>query len=259
MNLYFVDEFKNDIGEYISYGIVLVRINNASYSRFKKGFYNELRKLGWDEKIEIKGRYSFSSTKGDAKIPIVDRLNFVTNLFKLSSSSSGSYCSADVYYTFEVNKKPFIESDVYIRLLTKVIDKLSKGTKASNKNGKNNSLIFMDQNRSVNYKLLNDAVEASLAGRGLQMIEKCIMIDSDNKSPGIIFADHIAFFVSNYFKTKEYNEFKINKIKELLMKNEKEPLTTAEDEELHQFIISYRKEKKSSHLLSSLKKFRYIE
>ncbi len=259
MKLFFVDEFKEDKAFTRFYGIVLVCIDNSSYRRFKNGFLKKLQEIKWDIKHEIKGRCVYSTKTGDATVPVDERLNFTEKLFELSSSSSGKYSSAKVYYTFDVFKKEVSENLMYSQLLCKLIDNLPRISKASIKNGKNNAVLTIDRNNSIDLQYLSNQISKCLEARNYFMIEQCYSVDSNNYTPGIIFADHVAYFIQNYFKTSVFNENNMPRIKELISLLEKNQLKFTEQSELEKYMINIRKEKQSVKLLTSIKSMHYIE
>ena len=258
MKLLFVDEFKESKETHEFYGLVVVLIDTSSYCRFKSGFYKKFKDLGWDEKIEIKGRYSFSS-KGDDTISVKNRLKFVENLFELSKSGRDKYASAKVYYAFDLFPKKTKEEEMYNDLLLKILNKIPKGLVSGNKNGKNNIIMFLDSNEALNTINISKNVESVLKKRNLFLIERCIDFSSGNETPGIIFADYVAYFVSNYFKTNTFNEINKGRIKELLSKFDNDRISKKELEELFKFRNSVRKEQKSVELLKALKKMIYVK
>ena len=259
MKLLFVDEFKSNKKTSVFYGLVVVLIDNSSYARFKKGFYDRLKKLGWNTKIEIKGRFSFSSTKGDKKIGIEDRLRFVETLFDLSKSSSSKYASAKVYYTLDVFPKSTPETNMYSRLLYKILKKIPNGLKSGNKNGKNNIAVFLDSNDALDIDVISEQAEQILNNKNLFLIERCVDFCSGNKTPGIIFADHIAYFIDNYLKTSAFNESNKERIKLLISNFTNSSINKTEQQELDNFVISFKKEQKSVNLLKALKKMIYVK
>jgi len=182
MKFLFVDEFKSIKKTNKFYGLVVVLIDNSSYSRFKRGFYERLKKIGWDTEIEIKGCFSFSSTKGDKKILIEDRLKFVEELFDLSKSSGNKYASAKVYYTLDVFPRSASEMDMYSDLLYRILKKIPNGLKNGNKNGKNNLVIFLDSNTALNIEAISEQSEKILSGKKLFLVERCIDFCSGNKT-----------------------------------------------------------------------------
>jgi len=257
MKFLFVDEFKENRKNTEFYGLSAILIDNSSYSKFKNGFYSRLEELGWDPSIEIKGRYSFSK-KGDAKVSIEDRLKFVEKLFELSKSKNGKYASAQCFYTFNIFKKGIDEMTMYSDLLLRIFKKMPKGKKRDNKNGKNNIVVFLDSNNAINTVKMSDSIEKVVLDRNLCLVERCFFVDSGNKTPGIIFADHVAFFINKFFKTNRFNEKNSVRIKELLVKFSHGKFTEQEKAELKRFLISIKKEDKTVHLLSALKKLKYV-
>ncbi len=259
MKLLFIDEFKNNKKGSIFYGIVAVLIDNSSYAKFKKGFYDKLKELGWDTKIEIKGCFCYSSKKGDEKIGVEERLKFVENLFEMSKTSSKKYASAQIYYTFDIFPKSNSEMDMYSILLYKILKKFPKGAKSGNKNGKNNMIIFLDNNNDLDIKIISEESERILNTRNIFLVERCVNFSSGNDTPGIIFADHISYFIDNYLKTGIFNENNKERIKYLINKLFENNITESERKELDSFTISLKKESKSMDLLKVLKSMIYIK
>lgn len=259
MKFLFVDEFKEDKKTYKFYGLAAVLIDSSSYGRFKKGFYDRLKKLGWDTGVEIKGCYGFSSKKGDCSVSVEDRLEFVENLFELSKSGNKKYASVKVFHTFDIFHKLAIEKEMYLNLLEKIFSKLPKGTASGNKNGKNNILVFLDSNSVLDMKNISERSEAALKRRNLLLVEKCVDLVSGNNTPGIIFADHVAYFLHNYIKTSDFNEQNKEKIKTLMGKFSEESISDQEQKELNSYIISIKKQQKSVSLLSALKKMVFVK
>lgn len=253
----FVDEIKENRKDYEFYGLSAVLINNTSYQRFKTGFYKALSQIGWNQTMEIKGRYCFSRTKGDTDVSVEDRLVFVEELFELSQSGSGKYASAKCYYALDIFIKGQNEEVMYSDLLSRIVNKLPKNSK-SNKNGNNNVLIFLDNNDAVNVSNVSKVVKPLLEKRNLFMVERVHSVDSGNDTPGIIFADHLAYFISNYFKLSKFNKNTVDRVKELFNKVSNNKLNEKEIEEFNSYVISFKKEKTTIKLLSSVKKLVYV-
>ncbi len=260
MRLLFVDEFKDCSNkEYNFYGLVFAVINNSSYARFKNGFYQKLHKLGWDVNKEIKGRFSYSAKKGDPNISVEDRLKFAEDLFELSYSDSKKSASAHIYHTWGVFEKTISEKEMYTTLFYKILNKLPKLSTAGHKNGKNNIIIFLDNNDVLDIKTLSRESAKILKTRNYFLIERCINFDSGNDTPGIIFADFIAYFIDNFFKTYKFNKENKEQIAELKSKLHNDTLTESEYGKLKTLIVSLEKEITSNKLLSVIKSIKFIK
>jgi len=222
--------------------------------RFNKGFYEKIKELGWDKKIEIKGNYIYSNLKGDKNIPVKERLDFVEKLFELSKTSSERYAASKNYITFDIFPRNELENNMYINQLDKILNELPKGLKKGNRNGKNNIIIFIDNNNALNLLEITKKVKEILEKRNLYLIEKCVYVNSCNETPGIIFADFVGYFIHNYIKTTRFNSSNKDRFKLLLKKFSKNSINNQEKKEFDRFITSFKKEKKSSKLLMSLKK-----
>ncbi len=259
MKFIFVDEFKEFKKTHKFYGLVAILIDNSSYMRFKKGFYDKLKKLGWNKGIEIKGRYSFSATKGDRSVSVEDRLKFIESIFELSESGNKKYASAKVYYTFDMFSKNKSEAQMHFELFRRILSKIPSGTKKGNKNGNNNMVIFLDSNKDLDIESISNMAEEILSKKNLFLIERCIDFNSSNATPGILFADYVAYFINNYLKIRRFNNGNIKRIKELINKLTNNHITNNEKVELEQFINSLKKEHKSINLLKALKKMIYAK
>jgi len=258
MKYVFIDELKHTKKECDIYGLSFVIIDNSSYSKYKRGFYKHFNELGWDSKIELKGRYSFSQ-KGDKNVPLEKRLEFVEKLFELSKSTSGKYSSAAVYYTVGVYKKNTTEEYRYHDLLTKIIKTLPKQNASQAKNGKNNLVFFIDNNDLLDINNLTCMIDSELQKKNLYLVERPIFVKSDNLTPGILFADHVAYFIDNYLKTSEFNEKNRIEFSKLINKYSNGTIDSNEVVQLDQFHISFEKETKSVDLLRLLKKMTFVK
>ena len=259
MKFIFVDEFKEFKKTHKFYGLVAILIDNSSYMRFKKGFYDKLKKLGWNKEIEIKGRYSFSATKGDRSVSVEDRLKFIESIFELSESGNKKYASAKVYYTFDIFPEKKLEAQMYSELFRRILSKIPSGTKKGNKNGNNNMVIFLDSNKDLDIESISDMVEGILSRKNLFLIERCIDFCSGNKTPVILFANYVAYFLNNYFKVRVFNEANKERIKFLINKLTHNNTTDDENKEVKRFIISLEKERKSRNILTALKTMNYVK
>jgi len=260
MKYIFIDEIKKEDSDFAFYGLVLVVIDNASYAKFKAGFYNIFEKLGWDKKIELKGRYSFSK-KGDKNISIDDRLDFVGNLFDLSKSGGGKYASAQIFYSMKYFDKKETEMDKYSFLLKKILNKLPKANKKDNKNGKNNIVFFIDNNHELDLHTLSTMIGEVLDARGYKLVERIISVDSDNYTPGIIFVDHIAYFINNFLNLSEFNEKDsvVKDYKNLVEKLMNDAISESELKKLKTYLNNRKKEKTTLKKLRLLKKMEFIK
>lgn len=246
----FIDEFKNKEDGINVYGLSAVYVNNSHYSKIKSGLQENLETIRWNLEIEKKGRHTYSSTKGDTTVNIEDKISFLNNIFKLSKSGSGKSSSLKIIYAFGIFNEHASEFLMYSCLFKEVLKKLPKAS--DKKNGKNNIAIFLDKNNSINVSEITEIAETACNERNLYLFERCFLVDSGNLTPGIMYADHIAYCIQNIFKVKEFNDNNLPKFKELLDKWESKMITPEEKKELEKYANNYQKEGQMLNVLSSI-------
>lgn len=252
MKFLFIDEFKyNYKKDYKIYGLSAVLIDSSYYPVFKKSFYKEINKIGWDKNFEFKGKSLFSSTDGDITSPIEQRIECMEQIVKLSSSDSGKSARVQVYVSIEIFNNQTHEYECYKDCLSKIIQKLPK---AKVKNSKNLILVSYDENQCLG-KDFDYFVESLLNEKKYLVFEQPYKVKSSLKVPGILFADYVCYFHQTFLTQHNFRRENAHQILNLLNKEEK---TESDQKNIEVVINNYKKEQQTKSFISNLKKVIYV-
>ncbi|AKM83990.1 TPA: hypothetical protein DCZ46_01515 [Candidatus Campbellbacteria bacterium] len=260
MKLVFIDEFKPNSDKLNSdrlYGISVVVLDSAYYTNYKNGFEKAFTKLGWSREKELKGRYVYSS-KIFEDITIDQRLGFAEELFKLSLSESGKKKRISVFIGIDSFDKKTGESEVYVNLLCKVLNKI--GRPSNKKQDKNLIAFFLDNNDEVTRKIKESdfySVLSEKLHKNWIILEKPFFVSSSNLLPGIIFADFISYFHQNFIDSNNFHAKIKERFLNLLDKSEKY-IDDKEKEELKKYITNSRKKEQAARILEVLRDIVYV-
>ncbi len=251
MKFIFIDEFKyNHKKDYRVYGLALVIIDSNFYPGFKKTFYKEIEKIGWDKNFEFKGKSLFSASDGDIRVSVEKRIDCMEKIVNLSTTKSGKIAKTPVYVSLELFDNKTSEYDCYKVCLEKIIKKLPKVNNAK----KSLISVSYDENESLE-KDFDNVIEFLLQKRGYVLFEKPYSVKSSLKVPGILFADYVCYFHQTFFTQSKFRKENAQEILSILEKENK----TGEDEKKIQTVIyNYRKESKTKDLILSIKKVVYV-
>ncbi len=254
MKFLFLDEFKYDHSKnHKVYGLTGVVIDAQYYLSFKDSFLSSLKKLGWDKKLELKGRSMFS-TSGDKSISVEKRVNFMSDVVGISKSKTGKTAKIHVYVALETYDKNCSEYECYKKNLEKIIKKLPKPqTKKKSLIG-----IFYDENDCIDPNDFYQHLESLLKSRSLNLFESPLSVKSSLNNPGIMFADYVCYFNQNFFQLSNFRKNVSDELLALLEKDENKIITEDEKKKLDVYITNYRKEKKTKELILALKKIVFV-
>ena len=90
MKFIFIDETANPRVNKDFYGVCAVAVDATKYSGLTNDFYKCMKKYGWSDEEEFKGRFLFSSTKGDKSVAIEDRIKLARELISLNVSTQNA-------------------------------------------------------------------------------------------------------------------------------------------------------------------------
>ncbi len=254
MKFLFLDEFKYDHSKsHKVYGLTGVVIDAQYYLPFKESFSSSLKKLGWDKKLELKGRSMFS-VSGDKSVSVEKRVNFMSDVVGMSKSNSGKTAKIHVFVALETYDKKCTEYECYKANLRKIISKLPKPQ------SKKKSLIgvFYDENDCVDVADFNQHIETLLSKRGLNLFESPLPVRSSLENPGIMFADYVCYFNQSFFQLSNFRKNVSDELMTLLEKDEIKTITEDEKKKLDVYITNYRKERKTKELILALKKIVFV-
>ena len=189
MEMVFIDEtsdtkFKN------YFGLCLATINSFHYKTLKDGFHSILRESGWNENIEFKGAYLFSSSCGDPQIGIDKRIDICSNLLDLNSSNTNArmkfYYASDQDCSNQKNAYLFLCQ----KLLKKALVKVQKGR------GKDIVSINCDNRNDIDYREINNVISPILKEKEYTLYEEVVMRNSAFETIGILYADIIGYLAA---------------------------------------------------------------
>ena len=80
MKLIFIDEIEQPHKKPGFFGVATLVVNSHFYQIFKMAFDEALERAKWNRDEEFKGRYIFSSSKGDTRVPVESRIELVRSL-----------------------------------------------------------------------------------------------------------------------------------------------------------------------------------
>lgn len=183
MQFIFIDEVECNQRNPKFYGIGAVIFNYYAYHKYKSAYLKEFKKLGWNHKIEFKGRYLFSN-EGDKSVSIESRINFVKAILQETKSKSNSR----IKFLFCYNNKGNSEKN-HLYILWHIVNAIKPGGKGF----KNLLGFFIDENKKIDRKKIVELINDYAKGT---VFERPFFINSDNNLPGLITID-----ILNYLKS----------------------------------------------------------
>lgn len=187
MKLLFFDETQDHNNkEYL--GISCSYIDHIFYGKLKNVFFDLLAKYNWDKSIEFKGSSIFSSTKGDLKVTIENRINLVKDLLKENVANINSR----VKFAFVKAKTGNVKTD-YLDIIPKMLYKfLPKAPKGA---GKNIISVYYDHRPDLCEDEFYKNVIKCLTSKEYILLEGINSVNSKNEAVGIILSDIIGYFL----------------------------------------------------------------
>lgn len=197
MKLMFVDETE----QCGCFGVSLVCIDSTKYSVIAKNILNALNEKSWSLDKEFKSTCIFSSSNGDLNIEIEARKEIAEKIIQTNVSESNARVKC--YFAFLRGAK---NPANYKKLLEKIFSKITRANTANQ--GKNLIGLYFDE---LSYSGRDREVIISsttkLLDKGYFIIEHPSEIKSSNITPGVLFADHIAFIsLWNKLNSTERNQ-----------------------------------------------------
>jgi hypothetical protein len=231
----FVDETgDNKLKDY--FGISVAVINSNFYCRVKSDFQNILKKSSWDDQIEFKGSYLFSSSKGDKSVDIDERIDICSELLKLNVSKH----NARMKFYYFVEEKCSDSKATYLKYLPKLISKSLP--KAVKKSGKNLVALNCDRRDGISLDEIRKVILPVLTEKGYVLFEDIVLVNSGFNTVGILYADLVGYLFARVDIISNDSE---------LFEN----LTEAEKAENGKYL----KLKSSNNLLKLIKNFKAYE
>jgi hypothetical protein len=114
----FMDEIQQPKHAPDFFGVAGLFVNSSHYWTLKVSVDDALDAAKWDRGEEFKGRYIFSSTKGDGSVPVDKRIELVRTIVAATTAKK----NARVRFCFAYNDKGKNAAN-YLDLVRKVIAK----------------------------------------------------------------------------------------------------------------------------------------
>lgn len=189
MKLVFIDE-TGGVKVPDFYGVCAVAIDTSHYASIATDFIGRIQKTGWQEGLEFKGSFLFSSSKGDVTIAIEERIELVRDLIRLNVAQK----NAKVKAAFAWNRGGD-DAVNHLRLLRRALTKLLSKAK-SKAQGKHLCVVFADENERVDYQDLRHEVRSVIDQRGQQLVEDVVEVRSSYYHVGVCYADLVAYLAA---------------------------------------------------------------
>jgi len=186
--LAFVDE-TGDRDKPRYFGLTLATINANFYRGVKTSFLQLLDASGWDPKIEFKGAYLFSASKGCTTVPVAARVTLVSEFLKLNASSK--HRRMKFHYAA---KESYDHRSDYLGILPLL---LAKGLpRTGHKGGKDLLTLCCDHRSDLKPPEIRDAAAATVQARGYTLVEDVVCPVSNRETVGILYADIVGYLMS---------------------------------------------------------------
>ena len=208
MKFVFIDETEK-LGHF---GICAIVLDSSKYLKTSKSLLNILNKAKWGLNFEFKSIYIFSSSKGDQKISVKNRMKMAKRMIQTNLSKSNA--SFSVFFSFLKGSK---SAENYEKLIAAIFKKLPKAQ--TSKGGKNLVCLYFDHTGFAGNELAAERISAAfkeLSKKNYYLVEYPSSVHSSNHTAGIMLADHLAFICmwNNLHKHEQQGEKpEIRKIK----------------------------------------------
>lgn len=137
MTLIFIDEVEQPHKAPAFFGIGALIVTSTFYRGLKEDVGGAFQKAGWDQEEEFKGRYLFSSSKGDTKVGVDTRIELVRTIVEGTTAAK----NARAMFCLACNRQGRTEAN-YLALAGQALRKCPKP--ANKKGDKNLEAVFYD-------------------------------------------------------------------------------------------------------------------
>src|SRR5499433_3495794 len=90
MKLIFIDEVEQPHKASGFFGIGAFVVDSSFYRALKETVHKAFKVARWDQEEEFKGRYLFSSTKGDTNVDINSRIELVRTIVQATTANKNA-------------------------------------------------------------------------------------------------------------------------------------------------------------------------
>lgn len=189
MKLIFIDEVEQPHKATGFFGVGAFMVNSTFYRGLKENVEDALHEASWDEEEEFKGRYLFSSSKGDTSVGVDARIELVRTIVKGTTAAK----NARAMFCLAFNHEGCTEAN-YLALAEQA---LRKCPMPPNKKGdKSLAAVFYDRTEIAAPLAISEATQGAAAARNLTVVETPTPLTSSNATPGLIVADILAYLKS---------------------------------------------------------------
>jgi len=189
MKLIFIDEIEQPQKKPGFFAVASLVVDSRFYEILKKAFDEALEQAKWSRDEEFKGRYIFSSSKGDTTVAVETRIELVRGI--VAQTTARKNARARFYFAYNEQGKT---AGNYLGLVARAMSRCSRPE--SRKGDKALAAVFFDQTNMVKLVQVENAVRLPLSKRGYTLVETPVPLASSNETVGLIAADVLAFLKS---------------------------------------------------------------
>jgi hypothetical protein len=189
VKLIFLDEVEQPHKAPGFFGIGALMVTSTFYRALKENVEDAFQKAGWDQDEEFKGRYVFSSSRGDTDVGIDARIDIVRSIVRGTTATKNARAIFCLAFNYEGRS-----SANYLSLAGQVLRQCPKP--ASKKGDKSLAAIFYDRTDIATSEDIREAVESAATARKVTLVETPTPLASSNGTPGIIVTDILAYLKS---------------------------------------------------------------
>jgi hypothetical protein len=189
MKFVFLDEVEQPQKKPGFFAVSTLVVDSRFYRALKEGLENAFEQANWSPDIEFKGRYIFSSSKGDKSVSVEARIEVVRAIVAKTTAKK----NARARFCFAHNgdgKTP----ENYLHLVGKAAARCPRPD--SRKGDKALVAVYFDQTELVSASQVEKVVRPVLAKRDLFLVETAVPLGSSNATAGLIAADVLAYLKS---------------------------------------------------------------
>jgi hypothetical protein len=189
MKLIFIDEVEQPQKAPGFFGIGALIVTSTFYRGLKEDINAAFKKAGWDQDEEFKGRYLFSSSKGDTDVGVDARIELVRTIVTGTTAAKNARAMFCLAFNYEGRNEAN-----YLALARQALRKCPKP--ANKKGDKNLAAVFYDRTDIAGAKAIGKVAEEAATERKVTLVETPTALTSSNDTPGLVVADILAYLKS---------------------------------------------------------------
>jgi hypothetical protein len=189
MRFIFIDEVEQQQKRAGFFGVGGLAVSTSHYATLQDGVDEALDDAGWNRDEEFKGRFIFSSSKGDKSVPIEKRIELVKAI--VATTTAKENARARFSFAHNLDGKT---ADNYLGLVGKVVARCPKPE--NQKRDKPLVSVYLDHSDIVKPAKVAEKVRPILEERELRLVENPVLLISSNGTAGLIAADVLTYLKS---------------------------------------------------------------